>query len=205
MTFLLRNIRFYILLFSAVFAEATYYYVHALYGPGSSEIELTQRYGLISVTYLYIALYIGPVTRIFFGIPFRSQILKARRAIGVSACFFALMHARSGFFDELGGLVPFLQLNTTYHIAIALSTVALVILTLMALTSFDAVIRKMTFPKWKRLHQLVYLAGVFIVLHATLIGSHMKRFGPVSVLFYGAFIILIFLHGYIHLSQKIKK
>ncbi len=118
--------------------------------------------------------------------------MKARRALGVSTFFFAFLHAYFGFFGELGGFEGLGFLSDKYILAISLSSIALLILFLMAATSFDWMIGKMTFPKWKLLHRFVYLAALLSVIHGLILGSDFTNFsGVVPKVFFAGLVILL--------------
>ncbi len=170
---LLKNIRFYVIVFSLIFSLGVYYWVTSTSSSEQTQlIRLQQIYALTALAFLYLALLVGPLCFSFQKFPFRDQFLKARRAIGVSAFYFGLLHALLSFFGQLGGFQGLGFLSDKYLLAITLSFIALIILFLMALTSFDAFIAKLTFPRWKLLHRFVYLAGVFILIHALMLGTH---------------------------------
>lgn len=171
---LLRNIRFYILVGAVVFSVALYFFVLGTSG-GVVITKLTRYYALVALGLLYVVLTIGPSVRVFPWIPFKSKLIFARRGLGVSVFYFALLHASMAFFLELGGFGGLGFLGSKYLLAISLSFTALVILSLMAATSFDFMIRKLGYSRWKFLHRFVYLAGFLIVLHALLIGSDFQN------------------------------
>lgn len=201
------NIRFYVLLTSSMVAGGIYFWaVTSFQGEGFQIINLTQTYALTSVIYLYFALLASPLVRFFPGLPFRAKYIQARRAIGVSAFFFGAVHAYFAFFGELGGFEGLQFLNSTYLIAITLSTAALTILTLMALTSFDFMIDKLGYKRWKFLHRFVYLAGLFIIIHALMLGSTFTDLSTaIPVIFGIALVFLLLLESvrfYKYLLQK---
>lgn len=172
---LLHNIRFYVLIFSIILSAGIYFWAILSFDSLRLQIiRLTQIYSLTAVGYLYLTLLAGPFCYTFKGLPFRSQYIKARRALGVSAFYFALLHACFAFFGQLGGFEGLFFLSNKYLLAISLSFTALVILAIMTVTAFDSVIEKLTFPKWKMLHRLVYLAGIFILIHALMLGTHFQ-------------------------------
>lgn len=204
---LLGNIRFYVLLTSSMVAGSIYFWaVTTFQGEGLQIINLTQTYALTAVIYLYFTLLASPLVRLFPGFPFRAKYIQARRAIGVSAFFFGAVHAYFAFFGELGGFESLLFLNSTYLIAITLSTAALIILTLMALTSFDFMIDKLGYKRWKFLHRFVYLAGFFIIIHALMLGSSFSDLSTaIPVIFGTALVFLLLLESvriYKYLLQK---
>lgn len=199
---LFSNIRFYVLCITFVIALSVHLYVETFIDSGSQAIIETQSYAFLAVGYLYFALLVGPLSRIT-RFPYVDLYLKARRSLGVSAFFFALLHTYNAFFDYIGGWQAYLQLPLNYHIATALSFTALLILSLMAATSFDFIIKKLTFRKWKRLHQMIYIGGIFIVIHTALIGQHISAFGSIiSDIFFLGVTLLVSLHAYLHLKKN---
>ncbi len=175
-TNLFKNIRFYVLLFSAFLSLGIFLFVKLTVPEGTIQtIKLTQFYALTAVTYLYIALLATPLIRTFTTLPFRGHYVKARRGIGVSAFYFASLHAYFAFFKQLGGFEGLGFLTNTYLLAITLSATALLILSLMALTSFDFMVKKLTYKRWKLLHRCVYVAGIFILIHAVMLGTHFQN------------------------------
>lgn len=115
----------------------------------------------------------------------------ARRAIGVSAFYFAALHAGIALWGQLGGLSQLGGLPEFFRWSLLGGGFALLILGLMAATSFDAVIRFMTFRRWKWLHRFVYAAGIVALLHVWSIGSHVNYSVVQSV----AFILLVIAVG----------
>lgn len=194
---LFSNIRFYVLVFSVFLSIGVYFWItNTILESGLQIIRLTQTYALTAVSFLYLALIIGPVVYTFRFLPFRGQITKARRAIGVSVFYFSILHVYFSFFKLLGGFsgLPFLPSN--YLLAIALSFTALIILFLMAITSFDAMVEKLTFPRWKLLHRFVYLASIFILIHALMLGTHFQDLSStIPQIFSVALFFLLFLEA----------
>ncbi|MGI9027828.1 MAG: ferric reductase-like transmembrane domain-containing protein [Candidatus Saccharimonadales bacterium] len=170
---LLTNNRFWLLCFSALLSIITVVAVWVLFPPGDLRLIRTQQtYGLLSIVFLYFALLAAPLTKIFPNMRGKNEYLHLRRAIGVSAFFFALLHALVAFFGQLGGFNGLGFLSPRYSIALLLGFIALIILTVMAVTSFDKVIDKMGFRRWKRLHRLIYIAGLAILVHIVMLGTH---------------------------------
>src|SRR5258708_1034827 len=195
---LFRNIRFYILCFSVLLSVAIFVYYHFTIPDSSLQTtKIVESYALTALAYLYLALLATPITKIFTFFPWRAQYIKARRAIGVSVFYFATLHATLAFFIQLGGFGGLPFLSGTYILAISLSFTALVIVSLMAATSFDYMIEKLTFARWKMLHRFVYLAAIFIIIHALLLGSHFQDLSSiVPQIAFGALAILLFLEAY---------
>ena len=193
---LLRNIRFYILAFSVTLSFVYLVYTFSSFTGSTALIRLEQLFAFTATIFLYLALLAGPFCYTFRSFPYRAKYLKARRAIGVSAFYFAFLHFCITFFYQLGGVGGLSFLSGKYLFAISLSFTALLILASMAATSFDKIIEKMTFPKWKRLHRLVYLASFFILIHVLLLGTHFADLsGWIPQLYFYALLFLLILES----------
>jgi len=59
-----------------------------------------------------------------------------------------------------------------------------------AVTSFDKVVSFLTFPRWKWLQRLVYLCGVFIIVHVWAIGVHFGA-GVIQNVVFGALVFCL--------------
>ncbi len=170
---LFNNIRFYILLISTLLLGGIILYSVTSFNSTTLQlIRINQLTSFASLIYLYLALLPSPLFAVFPHFPLRDKITKARRALGVSAFFFGLIHALIAFFGQLQGFEGLSFLTSRYLIALFLGFLALQILAILALTSFDKMIAKMTFPKWKRLHRLIYVAGILILIHTFMLGTH---------------------------------
>ena len=134
-------------------------------------INITEFTGLVSLVLLYITLLISPLYATFPKIPGRAIAIRARRALGVSAFFFALAHTLISFFGTLGGFSGIGFLQTNYLFSIIIGFVALLILTVLAVTSYDAAIVALG-KNWRKLHKTLYAAALLILLHVYLLGSH---------------------------------
>lgn len=134
--------------------------------------NLMQTFALSALIWLFFSLTPGLLKVHLPRFRYNSLLTTGRRALGVSTFFFALVHALLGFFYGLAGSLKNIQyLPTQQQPAIILGLTAFLILTAMALTSFDAIMHRLG-KRWKKLHQLVYVAAIFILLHANLIGGH---------------------------------
>jgi DMSO/TMAO reductase YedYZ heme-binding membrane subunit len=188
---MLANSRFYILIGSLLFGALVVAWLR-LTIPGDTLfiIRTSQVLGLLSIMYWYVTLVISPLGHIIGRQRLRYWEF-ARRAIGVSAFFFALGHGLFAFFSNLGGFSAVGALPEVFKWSLAGGTVALFFLGLMAVTSFDVVVRKMTYKKWKWLQRLGYIAGILVILHIWSLGSHMVYL-PIQT---AAFVALLLLFG----------
>jgi DMSO/TMAO reductase YedYZ heme-binding membrane subunit len=159
-------------------------------------IRIEQTYGFISLFLLYLAILASPLTSVFPNLPGKNSYLHARRAIGVSACFFAALHGYITFFGQLEGFSGVKYLSHTYSLSILAATFAFGVLCIMAATSFDWVVARMSYHRWKLLHRLVYLACLGVLFHVILIGPHYDNgLTFLSMLTYLAAAFLVILEG----------
>lgn len=170
---LLGNSRFWILAIAITASVMITGFIQLFIPEGSLQtIRIEQTFGFISLGLLYCAVIISPLTKVFPRLPGKEAIIHARRAIGVSAFYFAVLHMYLTFFDQLGGFAGFSYLNSVYTTATILGFFALGVLSIMAATSLDVAVAKMGYKHWKLLHRLVYFASLAVLGHVLLIGPH---------------------------------
>jgi len=122
--------------------------------------------GHAALACLVLALIARPISRCW------SYPLRYRRALGVGAFILALAHTvhtlahtLSWDFNALSFMLPLHQQ------AIAAGTLALVLLSPAALTSFDS-LQSYLGKRWRKIHLLGVPAMLLAAIHAILIGSH---------------------------------
>lgn len=197
------NCRFYILATSLFIALNIYgFWVYMIPVGSLQTIRLVQTYALVATLYLYITLMIGAFYANFKVSFARAFLFKARRALGVSAFFFASLHATIAFYGLLGGWSGLFFLGGNYILSISIGFIVLIILTLLAATSFDYMVSLLG-RKWKMLHRFVYLAGLLSVVHALLLGSHFSDLSRlIPTIYFVLLIILLCLEG-LRIDKKI--
>jgi methionine sulfoxide reductase heme-binding subunit len=167
----------------------------------SDEILIMRALGMGAFLMLSFILCIGPLTRLnrkFL------PLLYNRRHLGVTTFFIALAHAVlvTGFYHGFGVLNPVQSLltgNTQYRSISAfpfelLGLLALLILFLMAATSHDFWLSKLSPAVWKSLHMLVYPAWALLVLHLALGALQAERSPIYAVGLFAMVIIVCGLH-----------
>jgi len=191
---LLRNNRFYILLFSVFFSITVIIFVlNTVVMPTTQLIRLEEVFGFTSLILFYLSLLIGPFCYRFPDFPGSKQIHHARRAIGVSAFYFAALHSGITFFGQLGGFEGFAFLDNRYLLALSLGLGALIILFLLAITSFEFAIKKIGFKNWKILHRFTYLAAILLLLHMLMLGTHYSDLsGSISQITFFTLAVLLY-------------
>lgn len=183
------NSRFYILASTVLLSIAVVSWLRiSIAGDRLFYIRTEQVFGLLCLLYWYVAMIISPLGYVI-GKQRMKHVEFARRAIGVSAAYFAALHTVVALWGQFGGLGQIGQLPSLFRWSLLGGLAALVVLLLMAATSFDKVISLMTFRRWKWLHRLVYLGGVLALLHVWSVGTHLAYSG-VQIAAFAALVVL---------------
>jgi DMSO/TMAO reductase YedYZ heme-binding membrane subunit len=188
---LFSNSRFWILT-GSIFIAFAIAFNFGLFGSEPLYNSAVRTYAFWGVGMLYITLLISPLIAVFPTIPWKAQLIHARRATGVSVLVFGCTHAYFAFFKQLGGFHGLLYLDQHYLVAISVAAIANTIFVFLALTSLDAMVRKLG-KYWKRLHKCVYVASFLILFHALSIGSTFVDLhtAPARLMLLAVFFLLI--------------
>ncbi len=140
--------------------------------PAAAWIAARQLYGLTAFGFLLGACIIGPLAAVFPRLPLKAVLLSARRAVGVGAFVFAVLHAACYLGPTLSQdwrrmFAP----GTLWVAGLAGGALALLDLSLLAWTSRDQVVKAMGGERWKKLHRTVYVVTPVVFLHALLVGA----------------------------------
>jgi DMSO/TMAO reductase YedYZ heme-binding membrane subunit len=175
-----------ILFFLAEFAFQFYVLI-----PGEFSGSLIRAGGISAATFLGFALL---SSSIFKWKPQLAKYWYVRRSLGVMGFVFLMVHFWSvvTFFFQGNPANIFFSLNPLENPIIP-GFFAYIIFFLMALTSTDWAVQKLSYPLWKRLHQLVYFAYFAGVYHFTTINS--------EILFNAAGYLLLTITGLVLLTQ----
>lgn len=122
--------------------------------------ELIHRAGFWALVFLGVTLAVTPFRRILrYG-----QLVDVRRMIGVGAFAYIATHLALFFADQSYSVVKFLtEIFSRVYLIIGIT--AWMGLALLALTSTDAMVRRLGGLKWRRLHQLIYVISLLALIH----------------------------------------
>ena len=151
---------------------------------GVNPIETVIRYlGDWALRFLLIALAVTPV-RILTGY---TPIGRLRRMLGLFAFAYVVLHMLA--YIGLDRLFDWAELykDVVKRIYITVGMAAFAMLLPLAITSTDAMVRRLGGRTWRRLHRLVYPAGVAAVIHYAL----MIKAGYLQPLIYAAILGLL--------------
>ena len=118
-----------------------------------------------------------------------SALARYRRMLGLFMYFYALLHflSYSGF--DMGFDVTDIVIDIAKRPFILVGSLALLLLTPLAATSFNAAIRTLGAKRWQRLHRLVYLVAGLAILHFFWMRAGKNDFAEVAV--YAALLALL--------------
>ena len=118
-----------------------------------------------------------------------SALARYRRMLGLFMYFYALLHflSYSGF--DMGFDVADIVIDIAKRPFILVGSLALLLLTPLAATSFNAAIRALGVKRWQRLHRLVYAVAGLAILHFFWMRAGKNDFAEVAV--YAALLALL--------------
>ena len=151
----------------------------------------TQWSAALAVTFLYVALLIRPLYRTFPHLPYAHVAFESRRALGISACCFALLHAYFGFFKFVGGFSGLQYWSDYYAGSLLCGLVALCLLAIATIASMPYVLRHLG-RYGTSIHRSIYVAGILILVHGVTVTIHLLRLRAILVVTYP---LLLFLLG----------
>jgi len=129
---------------------------------GANPLEfVTRTTGMLTLVFLLISLAVTPLRRITGA----NWLIRFRRMLGLFAFFYGSLH-----------LMTYVAFDRFFHFTtipadilkrpfIAIGMTAFFLMLPLAITSTDAMVKRLGGKNWARLHRVVYLAGVLGVLH----------------------------------------
>lgn len=113
-----------------------------------------------AVYLLLVTLAVTPARRLFDW----GKLIQVRRILGLSALFYVLLHFSLYVVDSRVDLV-FVASEIVLRIYLAIGFLALIGLSVLGITSTDAMIARLGGSRWNRLHKLVYGLTALAILH----------------------------------------
>jgi methionine sulfoxide reductase heme-binding subunit len=122
--------------------------------------DLVHRTGYWALIFLIVALAITPLRRTgrFSG------LLEVRRMIGVGAFLYATAHILLYVVDERFDLVK-VATEIAKRLYLTIGLIAWLGLLTLAMTSTDAMVKRLGALRWRRLHQAAYVIGMLTLIH----------------------------------------
>lgn len=126
---------------------------------------------------LCVVLAITPV-RTMAGLP---SLVKFRRMAGLFMYFYAILHLLAYSWFDMGFDLADIAKDIVKRPFILVGFTAVVLLTPLALTSFNRAIKALGGKRWQRLHRLVYAIAVLAVVHFFWMRAGKQNFAEVAV------------------------
>ena len=126
---------------------------------------------------LCVTLSVTPI-RVVFRLP---ELAKLRRMLGLFTYFYAVLHQLCYSWLDMGFEWSDVLADIAKRPFILVGFSAFVLLTLLALTSFNRAIRWLGAKRWQSLHRLVYGVAVLAVLHFFWMRAGKSNFAEVFV------------------------
>ena len=146
-------------------------------------LELTL--GLWALRFLILSLCVTPLRQVF-GI----NLLRYRRALGLLAFYYALLHLATWLILDQGLNAHAIVADILKRPYITIGMAAFAILLPLAITSNNAMVRRMGGKAWSKLHKLVYLAAALAALHFVMV----VKSWPAEPLIYAAIVAVLLLY-----------
>lgn len=153
-------------------------------GPNPTEY-LTRATGDWTLRSLCVVLAVTPL-RVWSGWP---EWLRFRRMLGLLTYFYAVLHLGCYAWFDMGLDLADILADIPKRTFIVVGFAAWVLLTAMALTSFNRAIRWLGAARWQMLHRSVYAVAVLAVLHFWWMRAGKNNLAEVWV--YGAVLALL--------------
>jgi sulfoxide reductase heme-binding subunit YedZ len=135
---------------------------------------------------LCITLAVTPL-RVIFGLP---ELVKLRRMLGLFTYFYVVLHLLCYSWLDMGFEWADIAADIAKRPFILVGFSAFVLLTPLALTSFNRAIRWLGAKRWQWLHRLVYAVAVLAVLHFFWMRAGKNNFAEVFVYAAVLFVLL---------------
>ncbi len=147
---------------------------------------------------LCITLAVTPL-RVMLGLP---ELAKLRRMLGLFTYFYVVLHLLCYSWLDMGFEWGDIAADIAKRPFILVGFCAFVLLTPLALTSFNRAIRWLGAKRWQWLHRLVYVVAVLAVLHFFWMRAGKNNFAEVLV--YASVLLVLLAWRVVHSSAWAK-
>jgi len=129
---------------------------------GANPLEfVTRTTGMLTLVFLMLTLAVTPVRTIIR----LNWLVKFRRLLGLFAFFYGCLHLLTYLWFDRYFNIKSVPGDVVSRPFIAIGMAGFLILVPLALTSTNKMIRRLGGKRWRRLHKLIYGAGIAAVLH----------------------------------------
>jgi sulfoxide reductase heme-binding subunit YedZ len=122
--------------------------------------DLIHRTGYWALVFLLVSLAVTPLARVGR----LNGLIDVRRMLGVGTCVYAVTHILLFVADQMFDLLK-VATEIVLRLYLTIGFIALLGLIALAVTSTDAMVRRLGSGRWQRLHQLVYGIALLALIH----------------------------------------
>lgn len=129
---------------------------------GANPIECFLRTtGILTLVFLFLTLAVSPLRQIWGW----NQLIKLRRMLGLYAFFYGVVHLITySIFDKSLDFADIIG-DIWNRPFIAVGMLALVLMIPLAVTSTNAMIKRLGGKNWQKLHRLIYVSAILGLIH----------------------------------------
>jgi len=122
--------------------------------------DLIHRTGYWALVFLLVSLAVTPLARVGR----LNGLIDVRRMLGVGTAIYAVTHILLYVTDQMFDLLK-VATEIVLRLYLTIGFIALLGLVVLAVTSTDAMVRRLGSGRWQRLHQLVYGIALLALIH----------------------------------------
>jgi sulfoxide reductase heme-binding subunit YedZ len=152
--------------------------------------------GLWALRFLIITLAITPLRRL--GGP---SLIRYRRALGLLAFYYAALHLTVYMVLDQGLDFAAIWADIVKRPYITVGMFAFVMLVPLAVTSNNAMIRRLGGATWQRLHRLVYVATAAAAIHFVMV---VKAWPPEPLIYAAIVAVLLLFRVWLYVQKKLR-
>jgi sulfoxide reductase heme-binding subunit YedZ len=117
--------------------------------------------GMSALVFLLLTLAVTPLRKISGW----NWIIFSRRTLGLYAFFYGLLHFLIFFFKDRQGSISSTWNEMLHRKYLMVGSLALLVMVPLAVTSTNAMIKRLGGKRWRALHRLAYIAAIAGVIH----------------------------------------
>ncbi|MDQ5843720.1 MAG: sulfoxide reductase heme-binding subunit YedZ [Acidobacteriota bacterium] len=154
---------------------------------GANPLEfVTRTTGMLTLVFLLLTLAVSPLRSVFQF----NALIKFRRMLGLFAFFYGFLHLMTYVAFDRYFNIKSVPADIVSRPFIAIGMAAFFLMVPLAITSTNKMVKRLGGKRWKKLHKLVYVAGIAGVLHFWLLVKSDARL-PLT---FGFILLLLLAH-----------